>query len=192
MSHEGLSDSCRVRQLVDQLEGALDRGSNLVGQISWTPGPGSLPGSLTVNGVIFFDGKLKMRNNASAVYEGRGTIYTTGQIELSNNAKLCGINGCGSGWNSNLNLLAFVAGASDDTGFEISNNAKFQGGIYVINDIKESNNSTVWGPVVARKIEIQNNAVHEFVPLGALLPGMPAESTSSTGLENVEGSFTSS
>ena len=45
--------------------------------------------------------------------------------------------------------------------------------------------------MIARRVQIRNNASHELAPLGTLLPGMPAETTTSTTLENVEESFTS-
>ncbi|MFQ5425624.1 MAG: hypothetical protein ACE5EV_00920, partial [Gaiellales bacterium] len=168
-------------------------GPNLVGQISWTPGQGSSAGTLIVNGVVFFDGPVKLQNNANAVYQGRGVIYATGRILISNNAKLCGISGCTTGWNPNLNMLVLVAGTSTaDEGFEVRNNARFQGGAYVVDDFKEWNNASVTGPIIARRIIVRNNAVHRFVPFGSLLPGMPASSTTATALENVETSYTSS
>lgn len=165
----------------------------LVGQISWTPGQGALPGTLTIHGVIFFDGPVKLNNNAHVIYQGKGVIYATGQVTISNNAKLCGITGCTSSWNPNVDMLVFIAGTtSEEDGFVIRNNARFQGAAYVEHDFREWNNATVYGPIIARKVRVRNNAVHEFIPFGALLPGMPASSTSATTLENVEGSFTSS
>ena len=170
----------------------FDQGQ-LIGQISWAPGQGALPGTLTISGVIFFDGKVKLSNNANVIYKGKGVIYATGQVRLLNNAKLCGISGCTSSWNPNLDMLVFVAGTtSSNDGFEIKNNGRFQGAAYVEHDFREWNNATVYGPIIARKIRVRNNAVHHFIPFSTLLPGMPASATSTTTLENVEGSFTSS
>ena len=170
----------------------FDQGQ-LIGQISWVPGQGALPGTLTLAGVIFFDGSVKLNNNANVVYQGKGVIYATGQVLLSNNAKLCGISGCTSSWNPNFDMLVFVAGTtSTDDGFVVRNNGRFQGAAYVEQDFREWNNATVYGPIIARKVRVRNNAVHEFIPFSTLLPGMPASATSTTTLENVEGSFTSS
>ena len=165
----------------------------LVGQISWVPGQGALPGTLTISGVIFFDGPVKLNNNANVVYQGKGVIYATGQVYLSNNSKLCGINGCTSSWNPNVDLLVFVAGTTSvEDGFVVRNNGRFQGAAYVENDFREWNNATVYGPIIARRVRVRNNAVHEFIPFNTLLPGMPASSTTTTTLENVDGSYTSS
>jgi hypothetical protein len=168
-------------------------GGELAGQISWTPGQGALPGLLTISGVIFFDGPVKINNNANVLYQGKGVIYATGQVLISNNAKLCGINGCTASWNPNINMLVFVAATtSTDDGFVVRNNGRFQGAAYVEQDFREWNNATVYGPIIARKVRIRNNAVHRFTPFSTLLPGMPASSTTSATLENVDGSFTSS
>ena len=143
--------------------------------------------------MIFFDGPVKLNNNASVVYQGKGVIYATGQVMLSNNAKLCGITGCTSAWNPNIDILVFVAGTtSTSDGFVVRNNGRFQGAAYVEQDFREWNNATVYGPIIARKVRVSNNAQHEFTPFSTLLPGMPASSTSTTTLENVESSFTSS
>lgn len=172
---------------------AYDGTGQLVGQISWTPGQGALPGTLTISGVIFIDGPVKINNNVNAVYQGKGVIYATGQVLISNNAKLCGTNGCTSAWNPNVDMLVFVAGTTAvDDGFVVRNNARFQGAAYVEQDFREWNNATVTGPIIARRIRVRNNAVHKFTPFSTLLPGMPASSTTSTTLENVDGSFTSS
>nr|MBA3567193.1 hypothetical protein [Actinomycetota bacterium] len=44
----------------------------LLGRIAYTPGT---PGSLIVDGTVFFDGKLEIQGNRDVVYQGRGTIY---------------------------------------------------------------------------------------------------------------------
>ena len=171
---------------------AYDQGQ-LIGQITWVPGQGALPGTLTISGVIFFDGEVELYNNANVVYQGKGVIYATGKVKLANNAKLCGISGCTSSWNPNIDMLVFVAGTtSSNDGFEIKNNARFQGAAYVEQDFREWNNASVYGPIIARRVRVRNNAVHEFIPFSTLLPGMPASSTSTVTLENVEGSFKSS
>ncbi|MEZ5100441.1 MAG: pilus assembly PilX N-terminal domain-containing protein [Thermoleophilia bacterium] len=171
-------------------------GAQVLGKLSWTPGGGAVPGTLEIDGVVFFDGRVELKNNANAFYQGKGVIYATGQVELANNAKLCGAkignSNCAANWNPNQNLLVFVAGSSaDEVGLYIHNNAKYQGGAYVINDYHEENNATIWGPVIARRLLIENNVANEFTPFGTLLPGMPSTTTSVTTLENVDGSYSS-
>lgn len=96
------------------LTGAAYSCSTGSGQINWTPGD---PGTLTISGAVFFDGDIFMDNNAYAVYSGRGTIYSSGKITLNNGARLCGIVGCTSSWNTAQNVLMFVAGAPSGYGF---------------------------------------------------------------------------
>ena len=138
---------------------------------------------------LFSKPTLRLLGDAGPVLKESGAVI--GFLKKAR-ASLCGVPGCGANWNPNLAMLALVAGASDEIGLEIRNNATFQGGAYVVNDIKEWNNATVWGPVIARRVQVRNNASHELAPLGTLLPGMPAETTTSTTLENVEESFASS
>ena len=78
--------------------------------------------------------------------------------------------------------------ANDGEGFNIKNNSKFQGAVYAVSDCRSENNATVYGPVIADEIEI-NNHVHHEVDIGALLPGMPASYTQVPTLVNVEGSY---
>ena len=172
---------CRI---TDHVTGAL------VGRITWTPGVGTSPGTLLVAGTIFFDGNLMMVNNANAVYQGRATIYASGTILLANNARLCGVAACDATWDATTNLLALVAGSSTShNGFTIVNDAKFQGAVYAVNDFLEANNATVWGPVIARQLTIVNSGLNHYVPLGTLLPGMPADYQQVTVLQNVPGGF---
>jgi hypothetical protein len=155
------------------------------GELSWVPGN---PGTLTIKGTIFIDGNIQMTNNANAVYEGRATIYSSGTITLSNNARLCGIAGCGALWNPSVNLLVLVAGAATGTGFTISNNGVYQGAAYVVSDYTLVNNAANWGPVIASQLSIANNA-GQFVPVGSLPAGAPGASSPAT-LANVAESYT--
>lgn len=171
---------CRV---TDPVSGAL------IGRITWTPGLGVLPGTLLVAGTLFFDGTLDMSNNDYAVYQGRATIYASGAVSMSNNARLCGVAACDATWDASANLLALVAGSPSDAGFVMSNNSKLQGAAYAVNDFLESNNATVWGPIIARQLSIANSGLNHYVPLGTLLPGMPADYEQVTVLQNVPGGF---
>jgi hypothetical protein len=93
-------------------------------------------------------------------------------------------------WNANQDLLAFIAGSStDDVGFSLVNNTKFQGAVYAVNDYSESNSADMWGPVIARQLFISNNTHNHYVPFGTLLPGMPATYEEVTVLAPVQGGF---
>jgi Tfp pilus assembly protein PilX len=163
----------------------LDGGGNVIGQLTWTPGQGETPGTLVIAGTIFFDGDIELAGNDYGVYQGKATIYSSGSITFSNNAKLCGVAACDGGWDANENLLAFVAG--DD--FRMSNDSKFQGAVYAVDDFSESNNATVWGPIIADELFISNSGINHYVPLGTLLPGMPSTYEEVTVLEDVESGF---
>ena len=149
-------------------------GSTVVGRIAWTPGS---PGVLRAMGVIFFDGDVLFTGNTQAVYSGRGTIYSSGRIELSNSAQLCGVQGCSlAGWNPNENLLLFVAGSSTDAnGFWIRSNTVFQGAIYAVTDFREENGAIMQGPAIARQLYFENTAqTSKWIPIWALAPGAPS------------------
>ena len=148
----------------------LDAQGNLVGRIAWNP----TTKALTILGTIFFDGDIEFSNSSQVYYSGRATIYSSGKIQLRNSTQVCGSPTCGEAWDPLQNLLAFVAGTSTEaTGFSVENFSTFQGGVYVVNDYIEQNNSTVWGPIIARQLYLQNSTVNHYVPLGVLLPGMP-------------------
>jgi hypothetical protein len=93
---------------------------------------------------------------------------------MDNGARLCGVVGCNNTWNTQQNVLMFVAGAPlPGYGFNLNNNNVFQGAAYVVADYHLDNNSVNWGPVVANQITIDNNA-GQVIPLRALPPGAPA------------------
>lgn len=143
--------------------------STSAGQISWVPGN---PGTLTVSGVIFFDGNVVMNNNANALYSGRATLYANGSVVFNNGAKLCAIVGCTSSWNTIQNVLMVVAGASTGYGFHMTQNSVYQGAAYSVADYRLENNARNWGPVVANQLWIDNNA-EQMKPLLELPPGAP-------------------
>jgi hypothetical protein len=167
----------------------FDAGGAVVGRLTWTPGNGSTPGTLVVAGTIFFDGDVSLSGNDYGIYSGRATIYASGRISLSNNTRLCGVSSCDGAWDASQNLLAFVAGAPSGDGFTMANNALLQGAVYAVADFRESNSAVVWGPVIADQLYIANSGLNHYVPMGTLLPGMPATYDEVTVLENVEGGF---
>jgi Tfp pilus assembly protein PilX len=155
------SYDCRV----NDAQGAL------VGRLAWNPGTKAL----TIHGTMFFDGDIEFLDSAEAFYTGRATIYAAGKITMRNSTKVCGSPGCNAEWAPLTNLLAFVAGSSTDAiGFSIENSGVFQGATYAVNDYSEGNSATVWGPIIARQVYLQNSVTNHYVPIGTLLSGMPA------------------
>lgn len=158
-----------------------------VGRIAWTPGS---PGSLVVNGTIFFDGDIAFSQQTDLVYTGRGTIYSSGKITFANQTNFCGAPGCPNDWDPNQALVAFVAGSSTDRdGVVIGNYARVQAAMYAVTDFREGNNTIFWGPVIARQIHLINSVIHEYVPIDTLVPGMPATYEEVATLVNVPGSW---
>lgn len=155
------SYSCKVR----------DASGALIGEITWD----HLTEQLTILGTIFFDGNLTFSQRTHITYTGKATLYTSGTISMNNQTVICGVATCDEAWKPLENLLAFVAGASDTaTSFDAGNYSRFQGAIYAVNDYVEGNNSEIWGPIVARKVFLQNSSRNFYVPIGTLLSGMPA------------------
>ena len=147
-----------------------DASNNVVGELSWLAGS---PGTLTVKGIVFFDGDI--RHVGNAVYQGRGTIYASGRITMSINATLCGIAGCSSSWDAYNNVLLFISGAglaSDTWGITMSNNSVFQGALYAVKGIYIDNNARQWGPMIADTIYVDNNA-DQYKALVRLPEGAP-------------------
>ena len=167
-----------------------DGSGNLVGQLTWTPGA---PGTLTVAGTIFFDGNISFSQLSQVNYQGRATIYASGTISVANQTAVCPVTGCNSSWDPGTNLLAFVAGSlrNEAIGFAVGNNSTFEGAVYCVNDYSAGNNTTMWGPVVARQISISNSSLNDFPPIWNLMPGMPSSYQTVTTVSIVPGSWSS-
>ncbi len=157
----------------------------LTGQLTWVPGTGSSPGKLTMAGTIYFDGPIEFRQYNNAVYEGRATIYAAGDITFANQSILCGDPECDADWDPQANLLAFVSGGS----VRVGQQSNFQGAIYAVLDYAEQNNSTFWGPIIARRVALSNSTVNHYVPIGTLMPGMPASYEDVVTITNEPGSW---
>jgi hypothetical protein len=153
-----------------------------VGRIAWTPGN---PGTLVVEGVIFFDGELMMSDSRSAVYSGEGVIYVSKKIKIANSRQLCAVSACDPGsWDPNTTLLVLISGATDVPAIEMDNNAKFQGGIYAVGGFKLQNSATMQGPVIADVVDVQNNGfAHTWPPLTGVFDGLPTTGTPETTVE---------
>jgi Tfp pilus assembly protein PilX len=154
---------------------------SLVGQLTWNVNTKRL----TMLGTIYFDGPILFRNSNFAVYSGRATIYSSGNITFANSTTLCGDDNCDADWNPTRDLLAFVSGGNVAT----ANSTRFQGAIYAVNDYSEANSSTVWGPVIARRVAFANSSVNHYVPIGTLMPGMPASYEDVVTITNEPGTW---
>lgn len=175
-----------------------DAGGNVVGRLTWTPGATpSNPGKLRIAGVIFIDGNLSWTNLGIIEYDGRGTIYASGKLTIQNQADLCGVEACDATWVPANDFLTFVVGSLETTGTtdplsgDIGNRITFQGALFLQNDYDQDNNSTIWGPVIARNATITNSTLFKPLPgpLGGLPPGVPADTTTITTVEAVLGSY---
>jgi Tfp pilus assembly protein PilX len=128
------------------------------GRIAWTPGS---PGTLTIQGTIFFDGNLVLDGSAKAVYVGRATIYSSGTITFSSTTQFCGKYGsveCDwTNWDPDLNMLVLVAGGSATPDFQVTSSAMFQGGIYAKTDYTQSSTVKVQGPIQAQNVTLSSS-----------------------------------
>jgi Tfp pilus assembly protein PilX len=153
-----------------------------VGRIAWTNGN---PGTLIVEGVIFFDGELMMTDSRSAVYSGEGAIYVSKKIKIANSRQICGVASCNtSTWNPNTNLLMLVSGATDVPAVEMDNSAKFQGAVWARGGFKLQNSATMQGPVIADVVDVQNSGFSSTWPaINDLLDGVPTNVPSEKTVE---------
>ena len=183
------------------------------GKLVYSPGS---PGSLELDGTVFFDGDLIATN--SATYTGRGTIYSNGTILIQGTTELCGTATCDTAWDPDANLLALVSGEPTPAlicygksgkscgksgklynsaplyAIELLDSAKFQGAAYAVADVRLSGTSEFWGTAIFRLGLVEQSAQAIYRDIGALLPGMPlpgvGEATEILILRNVENSFT--
>lgn len=161
-------------------------GSSTLGRISWTPGS---PGTLSISGVIFFDGDIEI--GGQGVYTGRGTIYTSGKVTFQNADQLCGAANCDvNAWDGDANMVIFVAGTTTKGyGFTAKNSSKFQGGVYAVADVLQENTSMIEGPVIADEIKFENyTTAQQWPPIDFVADGAPAP-IGSTKLIPVSGTW---
>jgi Tfp pilus assembly protein PilX len=171
-------------------------GGQTVAQLAWQPGS---PGTLTIKGVIYFDGHLSWSNLNLIQYDGRATIYGSGQVRIKNRADICGVPTCDATWDPRApygDLLVFVAGslvaeyASGAVGGDIGNHVNFQGALYIVNDFEMDNNTTIWGPVITRSTTINNSAFIHAPPFPIeYMVGMPVATQTVTNVDPVQGSY---
>ncbi len=168
-------------------------GGQTVAQIKWQPGS---PGTLTIKGVIYFDGHLTWSNLNLIQYDGRAVIYGSGQVRIKNRADICGVPACDATWDPRIDLLVFVAGSlvAQSTGTaiggDIGNHVNFQGALYIVNDFDMDNNTTIWGPVITRSTTINNSALIHAPPFPIeWMYGLPAATQTVTVVDPVQGSY---
>jgi Tfp pilus assembly protein PilX len=184
------------------------------GKLSYNPGS---PGTLAIEGTIFFDGDIVATN--SATYTGRGTIYTNGTILIQGSTELCGTAACDGTWDSEADLLVLVSGEPEPVpidhiqlsksgkvksswtnlpplyAIELLDSARFQGALYAVADVRLDGSSELWGSAIFRLGLVQGSAQAIHMDIGTLLPGMPLPETgvgaagTTIILNNVEGSF---
>ncbi len=171
----------------------LDGSGNVVAQLAWQPGS---PGTLTIKGVSYFDGNLTWSNLNLIQYDGRATIYASGQIVMQNRADLCGVPDCDTTWDPRVDLIVFVAGSlvsqtgSSAVGGDIGNHVNFQGALYIVNDFDMDNNTTIWGPVITRSATIANSSLIHAPPFPIeYMVGMPAATQTVTNVDPLQGSY---
>jgi Tfp pilus assembly protein PilX len=161
-------------------------------QLRWQPGS---PGTLTIKGVVYFDGHLTWSNLNLIQYDGRAVIYGSGQVRIRNRADICGVPACDDTWDPDSDLLVFVAGSlwaegSDIIGGEVGNHVNFQGALYIVNDFEMDNNTSIWGPVITRSASIDNSALIHAPPKPiGFITGMPGSTQTVVEVEPVQGSY---
>ena len=171
----------------------VDGSGNTVAQIAWQPGS---PGTLTIKGVIYFDGHLTWSNLNQIQYDGKAVIYGSGQVRIKNNADICGVPACDATWDPRIDLLVFVSGslisetAGAAVGGEIGNHVTFQGALYVVNDFEMDNNTTIWGPVITQSATIDNSSLIHAPPFPILfMQGIPVNTMTVVNVDAVQGSY---
>jgi Tfp pilus assembly protein PilX len=163
-----------------------DGSGTLIGQLAWNPSTRIL----TVAGTIFFDGPLSVNSSTTIVYSGRATIYVNGTIVFNDNARVCGVAACDSTWNPTANLITFVAGGwdSSQTSIALRDGARVQAALWAAKNYVGADNTHMYGPIIADRLSIPDNARNYEVDMGPMLPGMPQFTMPVYTLVNVAGS----
>jgi Tfp pilus assembly protein PilX len=151
------------------------------GQLSWAPPTGQQTmGTLTVSGVVFFDGPIQFTQ--SALYSGKGTIYASGTITFPNqNTYICAVANCDfNSWDPNVNMmmLASLYTSNPTAAIKFTGNTdKFQGSLFTTPDgLIDFNGQSlqIEGPVVGGKFAYGNNVTMKPLPtINKLPPGAP-------------------
>ena len=144
---------------------------------------------LTANGTFYFDGTLTASAVGNVVYSGLASFYFTGGVTVSGGSSLCGIAGCGVGWDTQHNVLFVVAQCwanANGTGpagtiksgcVGISGGTTVQFGVYVATNYAVSGGSGNMGPVLSDTFTISGGS-DILIPIQEFPPGTPAPTTS--------------
>ena len=166
----------------------LDAGS-VVGRIAWTYGD---PGTLTVQGVVFFDGEILLDTNVQALYTGRGAIYASGRIVFDGTTRVCVTASCSGGWDPNASVIAFVSGSTDSGAIELKNQAKVQAAAYAVGGFRIANSAAFSGPVVADRATATNSGLlGGWVPFTLPVTGLPSSTVAPFHVDVVPSSWRS-
>ncbi len=130
------------------------------GHLAWTPGtPSGWTGTLLVSGTVFIDAaSMNIGSNTYILLAGRGSIYTHGTLTMSNDGRLCGVQGSGTNcdftnWTPDTDpsdpLVFFGAYnyANSQYGIQLGGNNQFQGIAFTNGGFQLPNGSTFGGSV---------------------------------------------
>jgi Tfp pilus assembly protein PilX len=154
-------------------------GGTVVGEMRWTPGN---PASFYLNGTVFIDGNISTTNSDKVDYTGRGSIYATGSISLSNSLAFCGTrsgpkcNFTTGAWDPEQKLICWVAGSSIDLGSSID----IQGAFYATTSYSQASTTSQQGPIVTTTLNYNSSSQTKWLPFTHLAPGMPEASSAWT------------
>jgi hypothetical protein len=148
-------------------------------ELKWTPSTHSL----YANGTFYFDGTWTPPSpGQNIVYSGMASFYFTGGVTWSRGS-LCGIAGCGAGWDTAHNMLFVVAdciGAPASGCVSISAaNTTVQFGVYATTTYKVSGNSGNMAPAMCDQFFI-SGGTDTLIPILGFPKGVPAPTTSVT------------
>ena len=148
-------------------------GGTQVGRIAYTSGN---PGTLIIDGTIFFDGDINMTGSQKVSYSGRGTIYANGVVNLAGSQQICGAwsGGCDfTNWQPATSMLVFVSGDTGASSFTTGQSMQFQGGIYANGDYTQGSSVKIEGPKIAEAMSITGSSQSTFPAYTFLPPGAP-------------------
>jgi hypothetical protein len=146
------------------------------GELSWD----ATQNLLTIKGTVYIDGSAVVSNGAVNRYQGQGSLFLSGTMEMKN-SKLCAVvsgSDCDTAhWDPNTTLLLIAA---DGNGGQVPNgdsiqlvSATFQGALYGTNAVETDTTSQAIGPMIGSTIILGQSVSTSFpsikiVPVGML------------------------
>ena len=171
------------------------------GELKWDPSTSVM----TISGVIFFDGNLKLAGNQVVKYSGTGSLYFNGTLNDGGGTNICpvpepGHTSCeatSAAWNMSHNLLTLVFGfnnvvpdtsagcTSSNTSVDIQGNAVLQVIAFANGCISLGGTGGIEGPMAGDGIAITGSVAYYQSIEGAPLPsGTPTNYVYSTTSTN--------